>query len=97
MRRGQERKPAVVGITKSDLLDNCELSARGFDNIRKVARVTGPNHGGLTHTFSHEDIIRLIKTAEGGRFRDHPTALKAARAWRAMLAERGVQVPTEWT
>lgn len=97
MRRGQERKPVVLGVTKSELLDACELSARTFDTLRKTARVAGPNHGGLTHVFPHADVLRLIKTAEGGRYRDHPTAIQAARGWRALMAERGVVVPVEWT
>jgi hypothetical protein len=97
MRRGQERKPAVLGLTKSELLDACELSARTFDTLRKTARVAGPSHGGLTHVFPNADVIRLIKTAEGGRYRDHPSAIRAARGWRGLLTERGVHVPTEWT
>jgi hypothetical protein len=78
------------GITKQELLETSKLSSKTFDMIRKASRVRGPSHGGLTWVFSFDDVITLIRTAEGGRFTERGGA--PAQAWREMLSERGIVI-----
>ena len=83
------------GWTKQDLLDavaetpgdHTPLSAKTFDLIRRAARISGPGHGGLNWVFSPEDLVARIKRAESGGYTER--GQPAARAWRALLAERG--------
>lgn len=91
MRRGQSTSdeiPPDQGLSKQELLEVCDLSAKTFDTIRKAARVKGPNHGGHTHVFPHEDVIALILRAESGTFTER--GAPAARAWRTLLEQRGI-------
>jgi hypothetical protein len=102
MGRGQNStRPAndpSEGWTKQELLDAVSeapgdhepLSGKTFDLIRKAARVPGPGHGGLTWVFSPEDVVALVKRAESGGFTER--GVPAARAWRGLLAERGVAI-----
>lgn len=76
------------GMTKGELLEACNLSGKSFDTLRKAARISGPSHGGLNHVFSYDDVAALIRRAESGHFIDR--CADAARAWRTLLAERGV-------
>lgn len=78
-----------LGWTKQELMDAGGLSAKTFDTIRKAARVKGPSHGGLTHVFGVEDLISLTKKAGGGTFTER--GAPAAKAWKALLAQAGVQ------
>lgn len=78
------------GITKGELLEAADISSKTFDMIRKAARVKGPGHGGLEYVFPIEDIKQIIRTAEGGRFTER--GAPAAQGWRAMLAERGIEM-----
>ena len=93
MRRGQTRSNATEGWSKQELLDASRLSAKTFDIIRKAARVRGPSHGGLNWLFSTEDVIQLVQRAESGSFSERGGP--AATAWRALLVEKGVELPTE--
>ncbi|MGQ0629168.1 MAG: hypothetical protein ACT4PL_13845 [Phycisphaerales bacterium] len=93
MRRGQVRPPPrdpLTTFTKQELLDACELSGKSFDTIRKASRVKGPSHGGLKWVFSAEDVVTMIKRAESGTFSERGGP--PARAWRALLAERGIEI-----
>lgn len=76
------------GLTKAHLLETSGLSSKTFDMIRKAARVRGPSHGGLSWVFSLDDVARMVRTAEGGRFTERGGP--AGAAWRVMLSERGV-------
>ncbi|GDX98327.1 hypothetical protein LBMAG48_07310 [Phycisphaerae bacterium] len=78
------------GFTKQELLDASGLSSKTFDLIRKAARIKGPGHGGLDWVFSLEDLKVLVHRAESGSFTERGDP--AARAWRAMLEERGVKL-----
>ena len=80
-----------VGWTKHELMTAGDLSGRGFDTMRKAARVQGPTHGGLRHIFSADDLIRLIAKAESGKFTIN--GAQGAIAWRKMLAEAGIAMP----
>ena len=66
------------------------LSPKTFDAIRKAARVSGPSHGGNTWVFSADEVAALVRTAEGGRFTERGGPIAAA--WRALLAQRGIEV-----
>jgi hypothetical protein len=79
------------GWTKHQLMEAAELSGKSFDTIRKAARIKGPSHGGLGHVFDAQDLFALIAKAEGGRFSQ--LGPSAARAWRALLTQAGIQMP----
>jgi hypothetical protein len=79
----------AAGATAAESNDP-PLSPKTFDLIRKAARVRGPTHGGMTWVFSPEDLVALVQRAEGGAFTER--GLPAARAWRALLAERGIHL-----
>lgn len=72
----------VDGFTKEQLLEAGELSSKTFDMIRKAARVKGPAHGGLGFVFSLDDVVALVKTAQGGRFTERGGP--AAKGWRTL-------------
>jgi hypothetical protein len=99
MRRGQDHRPTYSehssdpgnGFTKQELVEASGLSPKTFDTIRKAARVRGPGHGGLDWLFSISDVIALIQRAESGSFSERGGA--PAAAWRALLAERGINPP----
>jgi hypothetical protein len=78
------------GWTKQDLLDASGLSPKTFDSLRKAARVRGPSHGGLNWLFSADDVIAIIHRAESGKWTERGGI--PAAAWRALLAERGIEV-----
>lgn len=86
-----DRTPSAEGIAKSDLLEAAQISSNTFDMIRKAARVTGPNHGGLKYVFTTEEVTRLTLKAESGKFTERGPP--AGLAWRALLAEKGVVLP----
>jgi hypothetical protein len=93
MGRGQNVAPASLnyhGITKQELCDAGDISAKTFDLMRKAARVRGPSHGGLTFVFTFEDVAALIKRAESGSFTERGGF--AAKAWRALLLEQGIEL-----
>jgi hypothetical protein len=77
------------GWSKQELLDAGGLSAKTFDSLRKAARIKGPGHGGLSWIFSIDDLIALIHRAESGQWTER--GAPAATAWRALLAERGIE------
>lgn len=79
------------GWTKHQLMEVGELSGKGFDALRKAARVKGPTHGGLRHIFGTEDMFALIQKAESGKY--NINGGPAARAWRTLLAEAGIAMP----
>jgi hypothetical protein len=85
------RLPAEQGWTKQQLMQAADLSGKTFDTIRKAARVKGPSHGGLGYIFDDQDLFALIAKTESGRFSQ--LGPPVARAWRALLAEAGVQMP----
>lgn len=94
MRPGQEPREEMgpdKGFSKKELMDAADISAKVFDQIRKVSRVKGPSHGGLRWMFPFADVITMIHAAEGGRFTDNGGP--AGVAWRNLLDERGVKVP----
>ncbi len=80
------------GWTKHDLMAAGEISGKGFDALRKAARVKGPTHGGLRHVFGVEDMFALIQKAESGKY--NINGGPAAKAWRVMLAEKGIEMPS---
>lgn len=84
---------ASEGITKQELLEAAGISSKTFDTIRKAARIKGPSHGGLSWVFSIEDVVALVKKAESGRFTERGEP--AAKAWRALLLERGVRIESD--
>ena len=85
-----DRNDPDTGWTKQELLESSGISAKTFDTLRKAARVRGPGHGGLSWVFSVEDVIALVHRAEGGAWTER--GAPAATAWRALLAERGIEV-----
>jgi hypothetical protein len=85
------RLPAEEGWTKQQLMEAADLSGKTFDTIRKAARVKGPTHGGLGYIFDEQDMFALIAKVESGRFSQ--IGPSAARSWRALLAEAGIQMP----
>ncbi len=95
MRRGQTRSETLPhntpGWSKQDLMDASGLSAKSFDTIRKAARVSGPNHGGLNWLFNADDVHKLIHRAESGSFTER--GFPAATGWRALLSEAGLPLP----
>ena len=94
MRRGQQRSERTDpenGFTKQELLEASGLSSKSFDNIRKAARVRGPNHGGLNWVFSLDDVVSFIHRAESGNFTER--GAPAAKLLREYLGERGIRVP----
>lgn len=78
--------------TKGELVDAAGVSPKTFDTIRKAARVKGPSHGGLKHRFSAMDLIALIQRVESGSF--NRTGKPIGEAWRALLHEAGLVMPT---
>ncbi len=93
MGRGQNIDPHsrnTHGITKQELCDAGDISAKTFDMLRKAARVRGPSHGGNTWVFTLEDIAMLIKKAESGSFTERGAF--AAKAWRRLLEEQGIEL-----
>lgn len=93
MGRGQNIDPNDLnqdGITKQELCEAGDISAKTFDLLRKAARVRGPSHGGNTWVFSYEDIAALIKKAESGSFTERGGY--AAKAWRALLLDQGIEL-----
>lgn len=93
MGRGQNIDPNSVnqhGITKQELCDAGDISAKTFDLMRKAARVKGPSHGGNTYVFTFEDVVALIQRAESGSFTERGGF--AAKAWRALLQEQGIEL-----
>ncbi len=92
MRRGQTaRVTDGDGITKRQLLEAGNISAKSFDAMRKAARIKGPSHGCLDWVFSVDDVKYLIRTAESGKYTE--TGPPVAAGWRAMLTEMGVKLP----
>ena len=90
MGRAQKIDPDSLnhhGVSKQELCNVGDISAKTFDLMRKAARVRGPSHGGLTFIFTFEDVVALIKKAESGSFTERGGF--AAKAWRAMLIEQG--------
>jgi hypothetical protein len=83
--------PARIGWTKHQLMSAGDLSGKGFDTLRKAARVKGPTHGGLRHIFSAEDLFALIQKGESGKY--NIQGGPAAKAWRVFLAEAGIAMP----
>lgn len=79
----QELMEAVVG---EGTARRGGLSPKTFDAIRKVARVKGPTHGGMSWVYSPEDVAALIHAADGGRFTERGAPIAAA--WRQLLEER---------
>lgn len=93
MGRGQNTDPNDLnrdGVTKQELCEVGDISAKTFDLLRKAARVRGPSHGGNTWVFSYEDIVALIRKAESGSFTERGGY--AAKAWRALLMEQGIEL-----
>lgn len=93
MGRGQNVDPNSLnqeGITKQELCDAGDISPKTFDLLRKAARVKGPSHGGNLWVFSFEDVAALIRRAESGSFTERGGF--AAKAWRALLAEQGIEL-----
>ncbi len=92
MRRGQSpRDTTSPGFSKAQLIEAAAISAKSFDNIRRTARVKGPSHGGLNWHIPVDDILTMIRVAEGGRFSQ--TGKPVAEAWRALLIEHGHLAP----
>lgn len=92
MRRGQSLQQSPEhGFTKAELVEAAQLSPKTFDTLRKAARVPGPNHGGMTHMFSLEQVVALVDRAESGTFSERGG--QAASAWRAMLLQHGIDPP----
>ncbi len=87
----EEDRAKEVGWTKHELMTAGDLSGRGFDTMRKAARVQGPTHGGLRHVFSADDLIRLIDKAESGKFTINGAT--AAVAWRKFLSDANIAMP----
>lgn len=85
--------PQPAGWSKQELVDAAGFSSKTFDTIRKAARVSGPSHGGNKHVFSAEDLMALVHRAESGSFSERGEP--AAQAWRAMLVEAGLEMPTK--
>lgn len=93
MGRGQNIDPDSLnrhGITKQELCEAGDISAKTFDLMRKAARIKGPSHGGNTWVFTYEDIAALIKRAESGSFTERGGF--AAKAWRSLLLEQGIEL-----
>ena len=88
-----EESGASEGWTQQELIESAQISSKTFDTIRKSARVKGPSHGGLSWVFSAEEVILLVKKAEGGRFTERGGP--AGKAWRALLLERGIRIESD--
>ncbi|GEM_PF-800602 len=86
---GAEQHPPAW--TKAELIDSAKISPKRFDTIRKAARVKGPSHGGLKHTFSAMDLIALIQRAGSGTF--NQTGRPTAEAWTELLEASGMRMP----
>ena len=86
-----DQTPQEPGWTKHQLMETGGISGKGFDALRKAARVKGPTHGGLRHIFGAEDMFALIQKAESGKY--NINGGPAAAVWRVLLEEAGIAMP----